>query len=179
MVPEIWSATDIIFCHSWLFFGLLPPYGPRKSKFWKKKLEKTPEDIIILQKHKWQSYDLWFLRYGVQRTEFLSFWTIFLPFYPPKNPKNQSFEKLKKTPEDITILHKCNKNHDYMLYCSLHMACNGFNYFSFWAIFYPFTRGKGYESRSSDSALGYFISTTTSQQHKILDKRTSFIIFGG
>ena len=66
-----------------------------------------------------------------------------------------------------------------MPYCSLDMACNGFNYFSFWAIFYPFTRGKGYESRSSDSALGYFISTTTSQQHKILDKRTSFIIFGG
>ena len=27
-----------------------------------------------------------------------------------------------------------------MLYCSLDMACNGFNYyFSFWAIFYPFT----------------------------------------
>ena len=24
MLPEIWSATDIIFCHSWPFFALLP-----------------------------------------------------------------------------------------------------------------------------------------------------------
>ena len=30
MVPEIWSATDIIFCHSGLLFDLLPHYGPRK-----------------------------------------------------------------------------------------------------------------------------------------------------
>ena len=25
MVPEIWSATDRIFCHSWPLFALLPP----------------------------------------------------------------------------------------------------------------------------------------------------------
>ena len=49
------------------------------------------------------------------------------------------FEKLKKTPEDIIILHKCTKNHDHMLYCSLDMARNEFHcYCSFWAIFYPF-----------------------------------------
>ena len=41
---------------------------------------------------------------------FLSFWTIFLPFYPPNNPKNQNFEKLKKAPGDIIILHKCTIN---------------------------------------------------------------------
>ena len=63
----------------------------------------------------------------------------FLPFYPPNNPKNQNFEKLKKTPGDIIILHKCNKNHDHMLHCSLDMVHNEFNYFLFWAIFYPFT----------------------------------------
>ena len=78
MVPEIWSATDRIFC----YFGL------------------------------------------------------FFPFYSPNNPKNQNFEKLKKKiPGDIIILHKCTKNHDHMLYCSLDMAHNRFNYFSFWAIF--------------------------------------------
>ena len=32
----------------------------------------------------------------------------------------------------------CTKNHDYMLHCSLDMACNGYNYFSFWAIYCPF-----------------------------------------
>ena len=37
----------------------------------------------------------------------------FLPFYPPNNPKNQNFEKLKKTHEDIIILHMhtINDNH--------------------------------------------------------------------
>ena len=66
----------------------------------------------------------------------------FGPFFallPTNNPKNLNFEKLKKTPRDI-ILHKCTKSHDHMLYCSLDMARNRFNcYFSFWAIFYPFT----------------------------------------
>ena len=61
----------------------------------------------------------------------------FLPFYSPKNPQNQNFEKLKKAPGYIIILHKCTKNHDHIPYCSLDMACNGFNCFSFWAIFYP------------------------------------------
>ena len=28
----------------------------------------------------------------------------FLPFYPPIDPENQHFEKIKKTPEDIIIL---------------------------------------------------------------------------
>ena len=62
----------------------------------------------------------------------------FLPFYPPNNPKNQNFEKLKKDPGDIIILHKCSKNHGHMLYRSSGMARNRFNYFSFWAIFYSF-----------------------------------------
>ena len=55
------------------------------------------------------------------------------------DPDNQNFEKMKKALEDIIILHKCTENHDHMLYCSLDMAHNGFNYFSLWAIFYPFT----------------------------------------
>ena len=65
----------------------------------------------------------------------------FLPFYPTKNPKSQNFERKKKTPGDITIVNKCTKNHDHMLYCSWDMANDGFNYFSFWAIsvFSPFT----------------------------------------
>ena len=52
----------------------------------------------------------------------------FLPFYPPNNPENQNFEKLKKThththtdtktPGDIIILHICTKNYDHMMYAS-------------------------------------------------------------
>ena len=64
---------------------------------------------------------------------FLSFWAIFCPFTLLTWPKNW-----KKKPGDIIILHKCTKNHDYMLYCSWDMARDGCNCcFSFWAIFCP------------------------------------------
>ena len=61
------------------------------------------------------------------------------PFYAPNSPKNEDFKKMKKTPRDVIILHKCTKNHDHMLYCSWDMACDGCDcYFSFWAIFCPY-----------------------------------------
>ena len=72
------------------------------------------------------------------RQNFLSFWTVFLPFYSPENPKSQDFEKMKKTAGDI-ILHKCTKNHDHMLHCSWDTLRDGCNsYFLFWASFCPF-----------------------------------------
>ena len=37
--------------------------------------------------------------------------------------KNQNFKKMKKTPEDIIILHMCIKNFDHMMYSSWDMAC--------------------------------------------------------
>ena len=46
---------------------------------------------------------------------------------------------MKKTPGDVIILHKCTKNHDYVLYCSWDMVRDRCNYFSFWANFCPFT----------------------------------------
>ena len=61
------------------------------------------------------------------------------PFYPPNSPKNENFNKMKNKPI-IMILHKCTKNHDHTLDWSLDMVSDGCNcYFSFWAIFYPFT----------------------------------------
>ena len=46
-----------------------------------KKMKKTTEDIIILQMyHKLQLYDVWFLRYGVQQTEFFVILDHFCPF---------------------------------------------------------------------------------------------------
>ena len=69
-----------------------------------------------------------------------SFWAIFCPFTPLLRPKNENFKKMKKTCGDIIILHNCTKNYDYRLYCSCGMACDRCNcYFSFWAIFCPFT----------------------------------------
>ena len=71
----------------------------------------------------------------------------FLSFYPPNNPKKQNFEKLKKDPGDIIILHKRTKNHDHVLYCSLDMERNRLNYFSFWVIFYLFTSLTGQKTK--------------------------------
>ena len=77
------------------------------------------------------------------RQSFFSCWTIFCPLTPPppppNNPKNQNFEKMKKTPGDITILHNFSKNYDQMLHCFWDMTHDGCTfYFSFWAIFWYF-----------------------------------------
>ena len=47
MVPETWSATDRIFCHSGPFFALLLPMNPDNQNFGK--MNNTPDNIIILQ----------------------------------------------------------------------------------------------------------------------------------
>ena len=49
----------------------------------------------------------------------------FLPFYLPNSPKNQNFEKIKKTPADIIILHMCTKNYDQMMVPELWCATDG------------------------------------------------------
>ena len=40
-------------------------------------------------------------------TEFVVILGLFLLFHPRDDPENQSFEKLKKIPRDVTILHMC------------------------------------------------------------------------
>ena len=63
----------------------------------------------------------------------------FLPFYPTNSPKNENIKKMKKVPGDIIILHKCTKNHNYMLYCCWDMARGCNCHFSFGQFFpiYP------------------------------------------
>ena len=73
---------------------------------------------------------------------FLSSWAIFCLFTPLKARKAKISKKFKKRLDIYiyVILHNCTKNHDHMLYCSWDMArdrCN--RYYSFWAIFCPFT----------------------------------------
>ena len=152
MVPEIWSATDRIFLSqvyqkpdhrlycSWdmacdrcnyFHFGLYVSH-----------LLLPPGVIIIWHKctknHDHMLYSSWDM--ARDRCNFFSFWPVFCPFCPPSSPKNQNLIKKKKTPGDIIILHKCTKNRDHMLYCSWDMVRDRCNwYFSFWAIFCPFT----------------------------------------
>ena len=87
MVPEIWSTTGKTFSNFGTFFVLL-----LKSQNFEKKACKYHQLTLVY--HKWQSYDVWFLRDKVQRTEFLG--TIFCPFDLHKNLVNQNFDKMKQ-----------------------------------------------------------------------------------
>ena len=98
------------------FWPIFLPFQPldklenQNSNIEKKHLE------ILFYKHKLQSYDVWFLRYGVQQTEFFVILDHFLHFYPP-NLKNQNFKKMKKPPGDIIALHiGCTINENHMMY---------------------------------------------------------------
>ena len=93
-------------------------FGPRKSKFWKNEKNTWRYDHFTNVYHKWQSYDIWFFRYGVQKTKFFVILDLFLLFYPLNNLKNQNFDKLKKVSGDIIILHMCTKNYDHIMYGS-------------------------------------------------------------
>ena len=91
MVPEIWSATDIIFCHSGPFFTLFyPPMDKENQNF--EKLKKAPEDIIILQmctiNNSHMMYDSRDMECNGEN--FLSFWTVFA-ISPPYQPKKSTF----------------------------------------------------------------------------------------
>ena len=62
----------------------------------------------------------------------------FFPFYPPNNPKNQNFEKMKYISGDIIILNKCITNDNHMIYGSWDMKRDWQNFLSFWTVFLPF-----------------------------------------
>ena len=88
------------------------------------------------KKNSW-SYPILFLKYISLIIIILGY---FLPFYPTNRLKNKNEKKMEKNPWRLIILHKCTKNHDYMLYCSWDMACDRCNCcVSFWAISCPFT----------------------------------------
>ena len=140
MVPEIWSATDRIFFSFWtIFCPFTRPLWTRKSKFWKNEQHIRRYYHFTNAYHKLQSYDVWFLWYEMQQTEFLVILEHFLSFYPPDNPKNQNFEKLRKKHGDIIILHMCTINDNHMMYGSWDMKRDGQNFLSFWTVFCHFT----------------------------------------
>ena len=84
MVSEIWSAKDRIFCHYGLFFlPFCPSIDPENQNFEKNEKNTWRYYHFTNVYHKWQSYDKWFFRYGLQQTKFFVILDHFLPFYPP------------------------------------------------------------------------------------------------
>ena len=106
-------------------------------KNWKK-MKKMPGDIIIvLHKHvyhKWRSYNMWFLKYEVQQTEFFVILGNFLPFYL----LTTKFWKNEKTLGDIIILRMCTIYDNHMMYGFWDMERDGQYFLSFWTVFCSF-----------------------------------------
>ena len=124
LIPEILSTIDIIFCHFGPFFAISPPNNFENQNLEKNKRHAWRYHHFTLVYHKWWSYDIWFLRYWVQQTDFLTFWTIFCPFTNLTTQKIKILEKKKKTAcGDIIILHMCTINDTYMIYGFWDMEC--------------------------------------------------------
>ena len=96
-MPE--PATGKILCHFGLFFALLPPLQPRKSKFWKHEEKKKMHRYITIflmcainENH--MMYGSWNMEHN--RQNFFVILDHLLPFYPLNNPENQNYKKWKK-----------------------------------------------------------------------------------
>ena len=108
----------IIFDH---FFPFYPPKNP------------TNRDIIILHLC---TKNLQFLSYRLRKTDFLSYWAIFA-LLSPNDPKYQNFEKMKKLPGDIILLH-IHVHHKWRSYdiwfwnarCNRHIFCHFGSFFA-------------------------------------------------
>ena len=93
MVPEIWSATDRIFCHFGHFLPFYPTNNQKDQNF--ENMKKTPGDIILHKCTKNHDY----MRYGAWQMYsncYFSFWVIFCPFTPQRPKKSKIFKKWKK-----------------------------------------------------------------------------------
>ena len=105
------------------FMSFWATFLPQKIKI-KKKWKKAWRYHHFKQAYqKSWSYAILFLRHGSWMMWLLCFiWAIFCPNTPPTAQKNKIEKKWMHG--DIIILHKCNKNHDHMLYCSWEIYCS-------------------------------------------------------
>ena len=130
-------------CNYFSFWAIFCPFTPLTAqkikilKKWKKHLEISSFYIHVPKiMIRWCTVpEIWCMIDVIV----ISHFGLFFALLPHNSPKNQNFEKMKKTPGDIIILHMCTKNYDQMLYGSwdmVHDKCNC--YILFWAIFCPF-----------------------------------------
>ena len=104
------------------------------------KNEELAGDIIILHVYqKSQLYEVRFLKYGAQRTDFFVILDHLLLFYPPNNLQSQNFQEIKKASRDTTILQVCTINGNHMMmYASWDLVGDRRNFLRFWTVFCPF-----------------------------------------
>ena len=73
------------------------------------------------------------MRYEAQQTEFFVILSHSLPFYPTSNPKNENFEKMKKSLEISSFYTSAPK---IMIICYTFTEIRCVTYFSFWSTFF-------------------------------------------
>ena len=83
------------FLSFWTIFCPFTHLTTWKIKIWKTEDKSWRYYHFTDVYHKWQSYNVWFLRYQVWQTKVFVILEHILPFYPA-NPKNKNFEKMKK-----------------------------------------------------------------------------------
>ena len=71
--------------------------------------------------YKWQSYHVWFLRYGARQTEFFCHSGTFFALLPPYGPKKSTFWKNEKKQLKVLSFYKCERDRE--------------NFLSFWTVF--------------------------------------------
>ena len=91
--------------------------------------------------HKFQSYDVWFLRYQAWQIKFFVILDQFLPFYPYKNPKKGKFWKNEKMPLEISSFYINVPKIMIICYTILEIWCvtDVILIFYFGLFFFPFT----------------------------------------
>ena len=111
------------------FFVILPHFLPFHCPLTtrKTKILKNWRNFTHVH-YKWQSYGVWYLKYGARRTKFFFILGHFLLFYPTNNDQNHIFEKMKKAPGDIIILQMCTTDNNYMMYGSWDMESDRRNF---------------------------------------------------
>ena len=125
--PEIWHVTDVITFSFWAIFCLFTSLTAQKMKIKKKKKEKNTwryHHFTHVYQKSW-SYcytvpEIWCVTDLIVIFHF----GLFFAVLPPNSPQNRNFQKMKKTPKDIIILHTCTKNYDQMMYSSWDMVRN-------------------------------------------------------
>ena len=98
MMHSLWyfKHDRLVFLSFWAIFCPFTPLTIQKIKIlkkWKKLLEILSFTQVY---HKWQPYDIWFLRYQLQQKCFSHLWPCFA-LIPPNSPKNEFFTKLKRS----------------------------------------------------------------------------------
>ena len=118
MVPEIPSVTDRISCPFWTIFCHATLLTTRKIKIFIKWKNTLRYYHFTHMYHKWESYDVWFMKYGAWQTQFFVILDHFLHFYHPSPPplttqKFKNFKKWKNTWRHYHFIHVYHKWQSY------------------------------------------------------------------